>query len=56
MMRAVASLAQRMGVPAQVSLETPMACGVGICFSRSQKFTTSREEGTIVARVRGAGL
>lgn len=33
MMEATAKLAQRLGVPCQVSLETPMACGVGICFS-----------------------
>jgi dihydroorotate dehydrogenase electron transfer subunit len=33
MMEAVARLAAARGVAAQVSLETPMACGVGICFS-----------------------
>jgi dihydroorotate dehydrogenase electron transfer subunit len=33
MLRALAVLAQRWGVPCHVSLETPMACGVGICFS-----------------------
>jgi dihydroorotate dehydrogenase electron transfer subunit len=33
MMEAVSHIAQRTGVPCQVSLETPMACGVGICFS-----------------------
>ncbi|MEX2114509.1 MAG: dihydroorotate dehydrogenase electron transfer subunit [Pirellulales bacterium] len=33
MMAAVAALAQRIGVACQVSLETPMACGIGICFS-----------------------
>jgi dihydroorotate dehydrogenase electron transfer subunit len=33
MLRAVASLASRWGVPCHLSLETPMACGVGICFS-----------------------
>jgi dihydroorotate dehydrogenase electron transfer subunit len=33
MMRAVASLTRRYDVSAQVSLETPMACGLGICFS-----------------------
>lgn len=41
MMAAVAELATRDGLPAQVSLETPMACGIGICF-------------TCVARVRDA--
>jgi dihydroorotate dehydrogenase electron transfer subunit len=33
MLRALARLAARWGVPCHVSLETPMACGVGICFS-----------------------
>lgn len=33
MLKAVAQLAQRLNVPCQVSLETPMACGMGICFS-----------------------
>ena len=33
MMTATAALAARLGVPCQVSLETPMACGIGICFS-----------------------
>ena len=33
MMAAVADLSRRHSIPAQVSLETPMACGIGICFS-----------------------
>lgn len=33
MMEAVAKIAGDAGVPCQVSLETPMACGIGICFS-----------------------
>jgi dihydroorotate dehydrogenase electron transfer subunit len=33
MLHALAKLAQRWGVPCHLSLETPMACGVGICFS-----------------------
>lgn len=33
MLRVLARLAQRWGVPCHLSLETPMACGVGICFS-----------------------
>lgn len=33
MMEAVARLAAQRNVPCQVSLETPMACGIGICFS-----------------------
>jgi dihydroorotate dehydrogenase electron transfer subunit len=33
MMKALASFAGRWQVPCHLSLETPMACGVGICFS-----------------------
>ena len=33
MMRAVAGITKEHGVNAHVSLETPMACGIGICFS-----------------------
>ncbi len=33
MMEAVAHIAQQASVPCQISLETPMACGIGICFS-----------------------
>jgi dihydroorotate dehydrogenase electron transfer subunit len=33
MMEAVARLAAERGVPCELSLETPMACGLGICFS-----------------------
>ncbi|HEX4150123.1 MAG TPA: dihydroorotate dehydrogenase electron transfer subunit [Pirellulales bacterium] len=33
MMHAVATLTAKLDVPCQVSLETPMACGIGICFS-----------------------
>jgi dihydroorotate dehydrogenase electron transfer subunit len=33
MMEAVAKIATGAGIPCQVSLETPMACGVGICFT-----------------------
>ncbi|MDZ7619291.1 MAG: dihydroorotate dehydrogenase electron transfer subunit [Patescibacteria group bacterium] len=33
MLAAVARLARELGVPCQVSLETPMACGIGACFS-----------------------
>jgi dihydroorotate dehydrogenase electron transfer subunit len=33
MMEATAKLAQRYNVPCLVSLETPMACGIGICFT-----------------------
>ena len=32
-MEAVAELARERNVPCQVSLETPMACGIGICFT-----------------------
>ena len=33
MMEAVAKIAHAAQVPCQVSLETPMACGIGICFT-----------------------
>jgi len=33
MMEAVAHIAREARVPCQVSLETPMACGIGICFT-----------------------
>ena len=33
MMEAVAKIALERDVPCEVSLETPMACGIGICFS-----------------------
>ena len=33
MMEAVAKIALRTATPCQVSLETPMACGIGICFT-----------------------
>ncbi len=33
MMEAVTKMALASGVPCQASLETPMACGIGICFS-----------------------
>ena len=33
MLRAVAALAKEYDVPCEVSLETPMACGIGACFS-----------------------
>ena len=33
MMHAVAEITAKLNVPCQVSLETPMACGIGICFS-----------------------
>lgn len=33
MLKATAALARSLGVPCLVSLETPMACGLGVCFS-----------------------
>ena len=33
MLHALAQLARAWGVPCDVSLETPMACGLGVCFS-----------------------
>jgi dihydroorotate dehydrogenase electron transfer subunit len=33
MMEAAAKIAKRLGIACQVSLESPMACGIGVCFS-----------------------
>ena len=33
MMEGVGKVAAKYGVPCEVSLETPMACGIGICFT-----------------------
>ena len=33
MLKALAELARDWGVPCHLSLESPMACGLGICFS-----------------------
>jgi dihydroorotate dehydrogenase electron transfer subunit len=41
MLRALAKLAGERRIPCQVSLETPMACGVGICFSCVAKVKTA---------------
>jgi dihydroorotate dehydrogenase electron transfer subunit len=41
MLHALADLANRHGLPCQVSLESPMACGVGICFSCVTKIRTA---------------
>ena len=40
MMHALAAVAAKHGVPLDLSLETPMACGVGICFSCVTKVKT----------------
>ena len=44
MMEAVAKIALAANVPCQVSLETPMACGIGICFTCVAK--VRQEDGT----------
>jgi dihydroorotate dehydrogenase electron transfer subunit len=41
MLRALAQLAGSWGVPCYLSLETPMACGVGICFSCVTRIRTA---------------
>jgi len=41
MMKALACLAERWNIPCHLSLETPMACGVGICFSCVTKVRTA---------------
>jgi dihydroorotate dehydrogenase electron transfer subunit len=40
MLHALADLARNWNVPCDVSLETPMACGLGVCFSCVSKVTT----------------
>jgi dihydroorotate dehydrogenase electron transfer subunit len=40
MLKALARLAAELGVPCHLSLETPMACGLGICFSCVTKVKT----------------
>jgi len=40
MLHALAKVAEARGVPCHLSLETPMACGVGICFSCVTKVKT----------------
>lgn len=42
MMHALAELAQRRSIFCDVSLETPMACGIGICFSCVAKIRTDQ--------------
>ncbi len=49
MLHALAQLAEERGVPCQLSLETPMACGVGICFSCVTRIRT--EDGWDYRRV-----
>jgi dihydroorotate dehydrogenase electron transfer subunit len=41
MMNALARLARAWGVPCHLSLETPMACGLGVCFSCVTKVCTA---------------
>ena len=33
MMEAVAKIAEQRSIDCEVSLETPMACGIGLCFT-----------------------
>ena len=41
MLHVLAGIAERHGIPCHLSLETPMACGVGICFSCVTKVKTA---------------
>jgi dihydroorotate dehydrogenase electron transfer subunit len=43
MMQAVAQIACKYHLPCQVSLETPMACGIGICFTCVARIGSSQE-------------
>ncbi len=45
MMQAVAKICEKQGVPCWLSLESPMACGFGICFSCVVKVKTDDESG-----------
>jgi dihydroorotate dehydrogenase electron transfer subunit len=42
MLEAVAGVASQYETPCQVSLETPMACGIGICFTCVAKVKDER--------------
>lgn len=53
MLRALTALTTQWGTPCQLSLETPMACGVGVCFSCVVKVKT--DEGWDYARCCVAG-
>ncbi len=44
MLHATAEMAASMGLPCQVSLESPMACGIGICFSCVTKIRDAQGE------------
>jgi dihydroorotate dehydrogenase electron transfer subunit len=44
MMEAVAEIAKQFQIPCEVSLETPMACGIGICFTCVAKIRQSDNE------------
>lgn len=43
MMEAVAKIAQQHSVECEVSLETPMACGIGVCFTCVAKIGTKKD-------------
>jgi dihydroorotate dehydrogenase electron transfer subunit len=43
MMQAVSEIADQYRLPCQVSLETPMACGIGICFTCVARVGTSQD-------------
>jgi dihydroorotate dehydrogenase electron transfer subunit len=51
MLKALARLAQQWGVPCHLSLETPMACGLGICFSCVTRVKARTAEGWDYRRV-----
>ena len=52
MLAALTRLARERGLPAELSLEEPMACGVGVCLScvvelADGRFATSCKEGPV---------
>ncbi|MGH8595166.1 MAG: dihydroorotate dehydrogenase electron transfer subunit, partial [Gammaproteobacteria bacterium] len=51
MLHRVAQIAEQFGVPAQVSLESPMACGFGICVGCAVAVKHDCPEGFIYKKV-----
>ena len=49
MLRALQTLAQEMEVPSEVSLETPMACGIGICQGCPVEMSDKADHDTSIA-------
>jgi dihydroorotate dehydrogenase electron transfer subunit len=50
MLRAVAELARSRGIPCEVSLEGPMACGIGICQGCPVELTGTEEKYALMCK------